>query len=334
VFKTKRFILAFIVVGELLVSCLFFGYIYKQFFTQRKVLGAQTVAVIKKDNLEFPDAGSLKYYYTLKPDTVQEDSPSWLHSRVVNTINSDGLNDRFNYPVEKQSATFRIVTLGDSFTFGQFVNTPENWPEQLENMINKRISGCDVKKVEVLNLGVGGYDVAYIAEHYKTIGAKYQPDLIIWFESGSGFRRANERMIPLKKSCQEKNTSSSSTSAETVANYYACWNQAENALTQGNAPSEIKAEIKQSLSDFMKVIDQKKLLFVTFDESVYKPEETEQLKDWQRSFPDVKFAPVAPDIYKKKEVLPDFHPNKAGYRDIATEITDYLIKDPLRKCAP
>ena len=81
-----------------------------------------------------------------------------------------------------------IVALGDSFTFEFSVNTVDSWPEQLENMFVQKSNFCNARKVEVINLGMGRFDIPYTVERYKkNIGDKYRPNLILWFESGSGF---------------------------------------------------------------------------------------------------------------------------------------------------
>lgn len=88
-------------------------------------------------------------------------------------VNADGFRDR-DYPIERSDA-LRIVAIGDSVTFGRGVPLEEAWSEVLEERLN---SGPG-PEVEVLNLGVGGYNTRQEVEWYEVKGSKYAPDLII-----------------------------------------------------------------------------------------------------------------------------------------------------------
>jgi hypothetical protein len=69
---------------------------------------------------------------------------------------------------------FRIIVVGDSLTYGYGVRSEETYPSQIEATLKKKFS------VEVLNLGVSGYqseDVLKIVREYIPL---LQPDLIIY----------------------------------------------------------------------------------------------------------------------------------------------------------
>jgi lysophospholipase L1-like esterase len=91
------------------------------------------------------------------------------------TINSDGFRDK-DYSVIKPNNTFRIIILGDSFTFGTGVENWETYPEILENKLNYLNNGV---KYEILNFGSPGYATLQEVELFKTKGLKYNPDMII-----------------------------------------------------------------------------------------------------------------------------------------------------------
>ncbi|VVA44121.1 conserved hypothetical protein [Candidatus Roizmanbacteria bacterium] len=126
------------------------------------------VTPIKKDAVVKGISSKLKYFYINNPDTTIEDIVPWTKEIVKYTINSDGLNETTNYLVDKPTNVFRIVTLGDSFTFGQFINTVDNWTEliedKLQNLICKNIS-----KFEVINLGTEDYDIQYSVEKFTDL---------------------------------------------------------------------------------------------------------------------------------------------------------------------
>lgn len=74
----------------------------------------------------------------------------------------------------KRAGSFRIVTLGDSDTFGESVQLTATWPKALERELHAR-AGMDV---EVFNRGVPGYDL----DHFPTVLSEswsLDPDLVI-----------------------------------------------------------------------------------------------------------------------------------------------------------
>lgn len=145
------------------------------------VLG-ESANLIKKDNIQGSAYSKYKYYYEPKPNHREIDHPPWKTDYYpVYTTNADTFNDRNDYSASKPQKTFRIMTIGDSFTFGFNVSTEDNWTELLEEELNKKWTCPDVNNYEVINLGVAGYDTAYEVERYRLRGQKYQPDLIVWF---------------------------------------------------------------------------------------------------------------------------------------------------------
>lgn len=84
-------------------------------------------------------------------------------------------------PVPKKPGTFRIVTVGDSFTYGDGTSggrpqTVVSYPTQLERLLNARF---DDRGYEVVNLGLRGS--LPLEEYYilKEIAPLFGPDLVI-----------------------------------------------------------------------------------------------------------------------------------------------------------
>lgn len=144
--------------------------------TKNNTLGISINTIDSKTIRKTPSE-QLKYFYEPKADTVIKNN-EWEQYKGTYTINNDSLNERFNYEVKPKNKTFRIVILGDSYTYGLYVNTKDNWTEVLEDKLNN--SKCD-KKIDVINLGMEGYDPSYETERYRLRGTKYNPDLLIWF---------------------------------------------------------------------------------------------------------------------------------------------------------
>jgi len=75
-------------------------------------------------------------------------------------------------------ADLRVVTLGDSFTFGYGVEEEQAWPRQLERLLDEG-SGPSAAGVEVLNLGVGGYGTWQEAAWLEEKAPSLKPDLVV-----------------------------------------------------------------------------------------------------------------------------------------------------------
>lgn len=89
------------------------------------------------------------------------------------SINSHGFRDR-EYEREKPAGTRRIVVLGDSITFGTSLAAEETYPERLEALLAAR-----GQAIEVLNLGVAGYDTLQEAAFFESTGLALGPDLVL-----------------------------------------------------------------------------------------------------------------------------------------------------------
>lgn len=92
---------------------------------------------------------------------------------VENKINRDGFRDR-DFPVEKKEGVKRIIFLGDSIIYGYSLEANQTIPRQLEAVFQE-----EGKAVEVLNLGVSGYETEQEVEFFKEVGRKYKPDVVL-----------------------------------------------------------------------------------------------------------------------------------------------------------
>lgn len=88
------------------------------------------------------------------------------------SINSLGYRGRDISP-QKSPGTIRILCLGDSVTFGDFVNNNETYPHHLQALFEENLM-----PVEVINAGVGG---TTIVDHLYFLrkSMEIQPDIVI-----------------------------------------------------------------------------------------------------------------------------------------------------------
>lgn len=86
--------------------------------------------------------------------------------------NSYGLRNEKETSLKKSK--LRILAVGDSFTFGPYVNNFQTYPSQLERVLNR-----DGLNAEVLDAGISGYTLEDEIAYIKEKGIKLDPDLII-----------------------------------------------------------------------------------------------------------------------------------------------------------
>lgn len=90
-------------------------------------------------------------------------------NKVLNS-NSRGIRGKKEYSYEKSPKKIRILTIGDSFTFGEEVADHETFQSYLERL---------APQLEVINLGVHGYGHDQMLLYLKEEGLKYKPDIIL-----------------------------------------------------------------------------------------------------------------------------------------------------------
>ena len=94
-------------------------------------------------------------------------------------INSEGFRNK-EVSLKKDKNLVRIIMLGDSITFGSFVKQSESFPEVLERILNTKSKIMSLPfSYDVMNFGVGGYNIVSEVEILKTYGLKYKPDIVV-----------------------------------------------------------------------------------------------------------------------------------------------------------
>jgi lysophospholipase L1-like esterase len=82
-----------------------------------------------------------------------------------------------DHALQKSGDQFRILLLGDSYTFGWAVAEDSTYGSVLGRLLLGRGANC--QKVEVINGGVNGYNTEQEIAFLRLIGLKYHPDLVI-----------------------------------------------------------------------------------------------------------------------------------------------------------
>jgi lysophospholipase L1-like esterase len=88
------------------------------------------------------------------------------------SISSRGLREP--EPVEGWDPDRSVVVLGDSIAFGNFLEVESTFPRQLQKALL-----AEDEDVEILNLGVGGYDTIQEVASLELRGLQYRPDVVV-----------------------------------------------------------------------------------------------------------------------------------------------------------
>lgn len=295
--------------------CIILLLFYIGTIVRKTKMGFQTnITPLHRKSLQFPIDTPLLYYYELIPNTVKEDDFSYMGLPGVarHTINADGLNERNSYTVEKPKSTFRIVTLGDSFAEGAFVDTEDNYSEVLEDMLNSLLFCKEYQDFEVINLGVAGYDMQYNLERLKRKGIKYSPDLFILWTDENDYISHNEKYYSLAKSWDPVKEA-----PDRVALYQsegdfapeanAVWYKFNTLYSR----TTIIAEELTYLRDLIQLTQGNLLIFSLHN----TPKDLQQLiqlivRQYQNSY-------YFPDISDTYDAFPDNHPSVEGHKQFA-----------------
>lgn len=316
----------------ILIQFLIIGIIIKNIY-KKSALGVVSINPIKKDALITTESGVLKYFYEPKPNSIIKPKP--LFEGIENVsykINADGLNQIENYQITKDPNTYRIVTVGDSFTFGENVDTEDNFPSQLNKLLNDKLSCPNIKKFEVLNLGVSGYDIQYTLERFKLRGEKYKPDLLVWLIIKEDLRRQNEMMFAKAKE-YKKEMIYNKEFEEMKKNgiNFPEYKKAQDYITKQIGINNLLSLQRLYLNQ-LNAFYSGKLMLVTFHTQNNKYDNI--LKKYAHERKKTFFYNQIPQMSKAdKTALPDFHPSKKGHSIIAESILRYLIEKDIIPCS-
>ncbi len=93
-------------------------------------------------------------------------------------INGDGFRSTTEFVKPKPAGTVRVVSLGESSTFGLANNDDETYPYLLQQELRNRVSD---RPVEVFNLGIPHYRTNHILAVARAELASLQPDIVTFY---------------------------------------------------------------------------------------------------------------------------------------------------------
>ncbi|MEK7802662.1 MAG: SGNH/GDSL hydrolase family protein, partial [Pseudomonadota bacterium] len=275
-----------------------------------------------------PVSGQLKYFSEPPPSVLQTEKPPWLPYTATYSINADTLNERFEYSVQKSPGVFRIVTLGDSFTFGQNVQTKDNWTELLEDTL--KLTCGKSQYVEIINLGERGYDVAYAAHRLEIRGMKYDPDLIIYFESGTGFDRIRELYDPLVARYLQSQREGHETEGISDEVFNRAWRMATEELQRTYTHEQLSEIVHGAWTRLFSVRRNTPVMIVAFRD--LPPLNLAKLYAWTMNQPYLTVFPGVRALDDHEGRLYDGHPSIHGHVIMADDIYHNMVDHQLIPC--
>lgn len=136
------------------------------------------IPVIARDGFTIVNNGGMVYHSELKqPMYVNSDVRyKTAEYNVITHYNSLGFRDE-EHQFEKPDGVYRIVVLGDSFTTGVQVEDQRTMISRLREMLGDR--KIDGRTIEIINLAFPGFATDHEYLVLKSLGEKYDPDLVI-----------------------------------------------------------------------------------------------------------------------------------------------------------
>ena len=136
------------------------------------------------ERLARPDALGMARLEQRDPDVFWRYRPNqdlqWQQIRVQ--TNAFGLRDRPRTR-EKPPGVFRILSLGESTTFGAELEATQTYSYLLEELLN----ADGGRRVEVWNCGICSYTTYQSLKWLERDGLSFQPDLVIFFHEMNDF---------------------------------------------------------------------------------------------------------------------------------------------------
>ena len=113
-----------------------------------------------------------KLYWKLKPN---QDCYTKIDHKPVH-INSHGTRGP-DFETVKPANTIRILSLGDSRTFGWGLTQAETYSDQLQRLLQEQLG--DGQKVEVINAGVNAWSYSQMLVYFRATALRYKPDVVV-----------------------------------------------------------------------------------------------------------------------------------------------------------
>ena len=128
-------------------------------------------------------ASDPELFWRLRPGLERPDASGPLFGILSN---AQGLREDHEIPTPKEEGEIRVLFLGDSCTFGEYLSHAESFVQGVEDSLRSGFPGA---AVECINAGVPGYTLFQGWRFLETEGYGYEPDAVVvyfgWNEGAS-----------------------------------------------------------------------------------------------------------------------------------------------------
>jgi len=114
------------------------------------------------------------------------------------TSDTLGLRKTKEIPLQKAEGMYRILCVGDSYTFGLFIHDEETYPWLLQETLDRHTN-----RFEVLNAGIGGSTIRDDLYYFRRFGYQLDPDLVIVYSHPNDHKEMRSRELPYFEQLQK-----------------------------------------------------------------------------------------------------------------------------------
>jgi len=254
------------------------------------------------------------------------------------TINNDGYRGK-NIAREKADGVKRIMFLGDSYTFGWGIDDDETYPEQLKLILRNN----NDFNVEVINLGIPGYNTIQESELLRENIHLFNPDVVVLaYVMNDAEHQMN---VPLSPGVKYKLAYSwvceffkdfLNTKFPNICHFAVNIQKNEPYLIGFKHNNPKWKESKKALKSMVSLCNKRHIAFVVvilpdftqrFDESYRYKYIHHSVTEWCKEF-NVDSIDLLPNFlgtdHKKLWVIGEGHPNEIAHQMIAEILSGYL----------
>ncbi len=105
-----------------------------------------------------------------KKDRIGNDLGGYVHDPDLGWDTPRHVRGARRYAIERPQGVFRVLAIGDSYTYGAEVGDDDTYSHRLETLLGN---------AEVINFGVRAYGIDQAALKYLKYGRAYRPDLLV-----------------------------------------------------------------------------------------------------------------------------------------------------------
>lgn len=314
-------ILSILIMGQILCIIILSSWIFLRNKTKGISINTHKNFLDTYRKYSHQSVSKLKYFYEPIASSVQTcpTDVSWSDKDIKYYINSDSLN---NKAVDLNFNKKNIIILGDSFAYGLFVKREANYVSLLEKIVQKKIN----TNVQIINLGVPGYDIQYSVERFRLRANKYNPQLVIWLLKDDDFSSINEIIEPILEKNKEIFLQKEPLSKLRMIpknKYMPAWQEQSLIEEVRRIGGQINLNKQQfaNLNEIYMYYSGPLLIVGLGLSDEYKSIVSTILKSKKNSF----YADLTNIWLNKKAIFPDLHPNELGHQIISVDIFQALV---------